>query len=124
MKLGQFALMMSCLSYKMYHVKSNTRSLGKIVEKPCVCSRGHTFSSILVKPGQNVCLSDISNEFENLKIGHIGSKTRSPGHRKILITLLRQHFQSSTLRSWFTLVNTFLYDFWSVFGIGSRLVKN
>ena len=32
---------------------------------PCVCSRGHIFSRILMKVGQDVCLDDISDEFEN-----------------------------------------------------------
>ena len=32
---------------------------------PCVCSRGHIFSQIIIKLGQNVCLDEISDEFEN-----------------------------------------------------------
>ena len=32
---------------------------------PCVRSRGHIFSRILMKVGQDVCLDDISEEFEN-----------------------------------------------------------
>ena len=55
----------------MGHVGSNTRSLGQILEKPSVRSRGHIFSWILMKVGQDVCLDDIS--------GHVGSKTRSLG---------------------------------------------
>ena len=51
-----------------------TRSLGQILEKPCVCSRGHIFSPIIVKLAQSVCLEEISND---LKMGHIRSKTRS-----------------------------------------------
>ena len=49
----------------MGHVGSKTRSLGQILEKPCVRSRGHIFSWILMKVGQDVCLDDISDEFEN-----------------------------------------------------------
>ena len=45
----------------MGHVGSKTRSPGQILEKPCVRSRGHIFSRILMK----VCLDDISDEFEN-----------------------------------------------------------
>ena len=33
-----------------------TRSLGQISEKPYVHSRGHIFSSIIMKRCQNVCL--------------------------------------------------------------------
>ena len=43
---------------------------------PCVRSRGHIFSPILITLGQNVSLNKISDEFE---IGSLGSKTRSLG---------------------------------------------
>ena len=46
----------------MGHVGSKTRSLGQIIQKPCVCSRGHIFSPIIMKLGQNVCLDEISDE--------------------------------------------------------------
>ena len=49
----------------MGHVGSETRPLGQILEKPCVCSRCHIFSPIIMKHGQNVCLDEISYEFEN-----------------------------------------------------------
>ena len=49
----------------MGHVGSKTRSPGQILEKPCVHSRGHIFSRILMKVGQDFCLDDISDEFEN-----------------------------------------------------------
>ena len=59
----------------MGHVGSKTRSLGQILEKPCVRSRGHILSRILMEVGQDVCLDDISDEFENglrggKKLGH------------------------------------------------------
>ena len=59
----------------MGHVGSKTRSPGQILEKPCVRSRGHIFSRILMKVGQDVCLDDISDEFEKWvtwgqKLGH------------------------------------------------------
>ena len=59
----------------MGHVGSKTRSPGQILGKPCVRSRGHIFSWILMKVGQDVCLDDISDEFENgvtwgQKLGH------------------------------------------------------
>ena len=50
-------------------------SLGEVLDKPCVSSSGHIFSSIIMKPGQNFCLYKISDEFENgscrLMIGHL-----------------------------------------------------
>ena len=49
----------------MGHVGSKTRSPGQILGKPCVRSRGHIFSRILMTVGQDVCLDDISDEFEN-----------------------------------------------------------
>ena len=52
------------MSLKLGHVGSKTRSLGEILEKPCVRSRCHILSQILVKVGLNVCLDKISDEFE------------------------------------------------------------
>ena len=49
----------------MGHVGSKTRSLGQILEKPCVRCRGHIFSLIIMKLGQNVSLDEISDKFEN-----------------------------------------------------------
>ena len=49
----------------MGHVKSKTRSQVQILEKPCVCSRGHIFSPIIMKLGQNVFLDKILDEYEN-----------------------------------------------------------
>ena len=53
-----FVLMKSWTSSKMGHVGSNTRSLGHIIEKPCVSSRGHIFSPVIIKLGQHVCLEE------------------------------------------------------------------
>ena len=50
-------------------VKTKTRSLGQILEKPSVRSRGHIFSWILMKVGQDVCLDDISDKIENGSCG-------------------------------------------------------
>ena len=50
---------------KMGHVRSNTRSLGQVLEKPCVYSRGLIFSPIIMKLGENVCLDEISDKYEN-----------------------------------------------------------
>ena len=60
-----FVSMKSRTSSKIGHVGSKTRSLGQILEKPCVRSRGHILSRILMEVGQDVCLDDISDEFEN-----------------------------------------------------------
>ena len=49
----------------MDYVKSKTRSLGQISEKPYVHSKSHIFSLIIMKRGQNVCLDEISDRFEN-----------------------------------------------------------
>ena len=60
-----FVSMKSRTSSKMGHVGSKTRSLGQILEKPCVRSRGHILSRILMEVGQDVCLDNISDEFKN-----------------------------------------------------------
>ena len=44
---------------------SKTRSLGQILEKPCVRSKGHIFNPIVMKLDQNVCLDEISDELKN-----------------------------------------------------------
>ena len=51
-------LIKSRTSLKMGHVESRTRSLGKILEKPCVRSRDFILVQIPIKLGQNVCLDD------------------------------------------------------------------
>ena len=66
--------MKSQTSLKMGHVRSKTKSIGQISEKPYVHSRGHIFSPIIMKLGQNVCLDEISDRFEN---GSCWVKTRS-----------------------------------------------
>ena len=58
----------------MGHIGSKTRSLVQMLEKPCVRPRGHIFSLITMELGQNVCLDEISCEFEKVLVG---SKTRS-----------------------------------------------
>ena len=49
----------------MGHVGSKARSVGQILEKPYVYSRGHIFSLIIMKLGQNVFLDEIWKEFQN-----------------------------------------------------------
>ena len=60
-----FALINSQMSTKNGHVWSKTRSLGQMLEKPCVCSRGHIFNPIIMKLGQNFCLDEILDKYEN-----------------------------------------------------------
>ena len=49
------------MSWKMGHVGSETRSLGQILEKPCVGSGDHNFSPIIMKHGQNLYFDEISD---------------------------------------------------------------
>ena len=58
----------------MGHVGLKTRTLGQILVKLCIGSGGHTFSLILMKVGQNICLNKV---FRSSKIGHVRSKTSS-----------------------------------------------
>ena len=48
-----------------HNICSKTRSLYQILKNPCVCSRGHIVRPIIMKLGQNVCLDEIFEEFEN-----------------------------------------------------------
>ena len=58
--------MKSQTSLKMGQVGSKTRSQSQILEKPCVRSRGHIFTPIIMKLGLNFYLDKNSDE---LKIG-------------------------------------------------------
>ena len=60
----------------MGHIGSKTRSPGQNLEKHFVRSRGHIFSPIIMKLGQNVCFDKSRT---SSKMGHVGSKTRSLG---------------------------------------------
>ena len=62
------------MSSKIVHVGSQTRSLVHILEKPCVCSRGHIFSPIIMELSQNAFIDKILIMFEN---GSFWVKTRS-----------------------------------------------
>ena len=46
-------IIISRSSSKLGHVGSKTRSLGQILEKPCVHSRGHRFDSKVMNFYQN-----------------------------------------------------------------------
>ena len=67
MKLGQnISLDRISDEFENGHVRSKTRSLGQILEKPCVHFRGHICSPIVMKHSRNVCLDEI---FDKLEIG-------------------------------------------------------
>ena len=57
----------------MGHAGSKTKSLDQMLENPCLHSRGHIPSLILMKLGENRWRNDISDV---LYVGHVGSKTR------------------------------------------------
>ena len=78
--------MKSQTSLKIGHVGSKTRSLGEILEKPCVRSRGHIFSLIIMKLCQNVCVDEISDLLEN-KTCQVKDKVSRSNFRKTLCTL-------------------------------------
>ena len=40
--------------FKIGHVGSKARSLGQMFKKPCVSSRGHIYSPIIMKIGQKL----------------------------------------------------------------------
>ena len=63
-----------------------TRSLVQSLEKPCVCSRSHIFSPIIMKLCQNVSLDEISEMIENGS-GQVKKKVSSLNLRKTLCTL-------------------------------------
>ena len=45
--------------------RSKTRSLGQMLEKPCVHSRDQIFGLIFMKIGQSICIDEILSMFEN-----------------------------------------------------------
>ena len=51
--LRMIILTISRSSSNMVHVRSKTRSVGQIMEKPCKNSRGHSFGPILIILAQN-----------------------------------------------------------------------
>ena len=64
--------MKSGTTLKMGHVGSKTRSLGHILEKPCVRFKGHIFDSILIKI--LVRMFFLVKSRTNLKMDHVRSK--------------------------------------------------
>ena len=64
-----FVLLKFWTSLKLGCVGSKTRLLGQIIEKPCVYTKGHIFSPIVMKHGHKVCLDEISDKDGN-EISH------------------------------------------------------
>jgi len=56
-------------SSNLGHVGSKSRSLGEIIEKPCLHSIGHNIDSIFIKLAHNDCLDEISVKFESGSCG-------------------------------------------------------
>ena len=82
-----FVLMKSGTGLKMGHVGSKLgQILVQILEKPCVCSRSHIFSSITMKLSQNVCLDKISDMFQNGSV-QVKNQVNRSNLRKTLCTL-------------------------------------
>ena len=104
----------------MGHVRSKTRSLGQISEKPYVHSRGLIFSPFVMKRGQNVCLDEISVRFEN---GSCWVKTRS------LVQILEKPYVCSRSHIFRPIImklgqNVCLDEISAMFENGSGQVKN
>ena len=57
-------IIMSTSSLKLGHIGSTARSLGQILEEPCVHSRGHSFDSKFMKLCQNAYDHNIWAKFE------------------------------------------------------------
>jgi hypothetical protein len=57
--MRMFILMKSGLGLYLGHLGSKTRSLGQMIEKPCVDNTGHSFHPIFMKFNRNVYLDDI-----------------------------------------------------------------
>ena len=89
----------------MGHAGSKTRSSAQILEKPCVRSRGHIFSQIIMTLSQNILLDKILDDL-SLEKDHVGSKTRS------LVQMLKKpcvcsrgHFQTDNHETWSELLS-------------------
>ena len=113
-------LMKSGTGLKIGHVRSKTRSLGQISEKPYVHSRGHIFSPIIMKLGQNVRLDEILDRFAN---GSCSVKTRSRDQilEKLCVCSRRHIFSPIIMKLG---QNVCLDEIWNRFENWSCQVKN
>ena len=68
----------------MVYLGSKTRSQFQILEKPCVCSKGHIFSPIIKKLSQNVVIDKILVVLEKRSFW---VKTRSNLLKNLVYTL-------------------------------------
>ena len=60
-----FVLIISRSGLIMGGMGSKSRSLGQILVKFCLQSRGHSIDAIFLKLAQNVCLDNISVKFDS-----------------------------------------------------------
>ena len=90
-----FVLIESRTTLKIGHVRLKTRSLGQILWKLCVCFRGHIFSPIIMKLGQNACLEVILDEVENGSCQVKNYVTRSNLRKTLLINAIQNSLESS-----------------------------
>ncbi len=82
-----FVLMKSRSSLNLGHVGSKSRSLGQILEKSCVHSRGHIFGPIILKLCQDVCLDSLTDPIESGSCWVKNQVTRSNLRKNIVYTL-------------------------------------
>ena len=95
-------IIISRSSSKLDHVGSKTRSLGKILEKTCVHSKRHSLDPEFIKLCQIVTHYNILViiSWSVLKLGHVGSKTRSIGQilEKTCVHSRRHSFDSKFMK--------------------------
>ena len=80
---------------KLGQVGSEIRLLDEIVEKSCVHSRGHSFNPKIMKVSQMLI---IIIPRSGLKLGHVGSKTRSLGLEKPCVHSRRHSFDHKFMK--------------------------
>ena len=112
---------MSRPSSKLGHVGSKTRSLGQILEKPCVHSRGHRFDSKFMKLYENANDHNIKVTFET---GSCGSKTRSLGQilEKPCVHSRGHSFDSKVMKLYWFWRRRFFLMFLPYMGMAAMLV--
>ena len=79
------------------HVGSKTRSPGQILEKHCVHTRGHRFDHKFMKLYHYIRMLIVIMSRSDLKLGHVGSKTRS-NLRKTLLHWRGHNFDSKVMK--------------------------
>ena len=105
----------------MGHAGSKTRSSAQILEKPCVRSRGHIFSQIIMTLSQNILLDKILDDL-SLEKDHVGSKTRSLVQMlKNLVYALEAIFRQIIMKLG---QNFCLDEIWYEYENGSCRIKN